>query len=75
MKQKRQAQRWGFTVEDGDSGGDSSLQQATAFWSKRARHRDGDSLSKMEIQVEIHLCSRKLHFEPKETSTEMEIHC
>ena len=75
MEQKRQAQRWRFTVEDRDSGGDSSLQQQTAFWSKRDRHRDGDSLAKMEIRVEIHLCSRKLRFEVKETGTEMEIHC
>ena len=74
LEQKRQAQRWRFTVECGDSGGDSSLQQETAFWSRKDRHRDGDSLSNVEIQMEIHVCSRKLHFGAKETGIEMEIH-
>ena len=72
---KSRAQRWRFTVECGDSGEDASLQLETAFWSKKARHRDGDSLLNVEIQVGIYLCSWKLHFGAKETSTEMEIHC
>ena len=75
LEAKRQAQRWRFTVECGDLGGDSSLQLDTAFWSKRERHRDGDSLSKMEIQVEIHLCNWKLHFGAQDPGREMEIHC
>ena len=61
-----------MTVEGGDSGGDSYLQLKPAFWGKRDRHSDRDSLANVEIQVEIHVCSRKLHFGAKET--EMEIH-
>ena len=36
--------------------------------------RDGDSPLNVEIQVEINLCSRKLHFGAKEMGTGMEIH-
>ena len=74
LEQKRREQRWRFTVKYGDSGGDSCLQLETAFWSKKDRQRDGDWLSNVEIQVEIHVCSWKLHFGAKETGTVIEIH-
>ena len=50
-------------------------QLESVFWSKRDRPRNGDSLSNVDIQEEIHLLSRNLYFGAKETGTEMEIHC
>ena len=62
LEQKRQAQRWRFTIDCGDSCGDSCPQLETAFWSKRDRHKDGDSPSIVEIHVEIQVPSWNLHF-------------
>ena len=75
LEQTRQAKRWRFIIECEDSGGESSPQLETAFWSERDRHRDGHSPLNVEIQAEIEVCSRKLHLGAKETGTEMEIHC
>ena len=52
LEHKRQAQGLRFTVKCGDSHGDSCSQLETAFWSKREKHRDGDSPSNVQIQVE-----------------------
>ena len=74
LEETRRAQRWRFTVEYGDSAADSCPHLDTASWRKRDRHTDGDLSLSVEIQVEIHVASRKLHVAAKEVCTELEIH-